>query len=81
LTLSPQAYNRKSGLALFCPVRSRAKGYSFEVVIPPGPKIEGVILVDQIRSIDWVARGARPAGRASRKVVGEVLAKAAALLA
>ena len=81
LTLSPQAFNRKSGLALFCPVRSHAKGYSFEVVIPPGSKIEGVVLVDQVRSVDWVARRARPAGRAAQEVVAEVLAKAIALLA
>lgn len=36
LTLSPAAYNRKVGLALFCPITSRAKGYPFEVAIPAG---------------------------------------------
>ena len=81
LTLTPRVYNRMAGLALFCPVRSRAKGWLFEVPLPPGLPIEGVILVDQIRSIDWRSRKARPAGRAPHELVSEVLGKASALLA
>ena len=55
LVLSPELYNRKTGLAVFCPVSSQEKGYPFEVKIPPGHKISGVILSDQVKSLDWKA--------------------------
>ncbi|MEI6221671.1 MAG: endoribonuclease MazF [bacterium] len=55
LILSPQTYNKKSGLALCCPITSREKGYPFEVVLK-GETIKGVILADQIKSLDWQTR-------------------------
>lgn len=81
LTLSPLSFNRRTGLGLFCPVRSRAKGYVFEVLIPPGIRIEGAILTEHVRSIDWRARRVRLAGRAPAATVAEALAKVSALLA
>lgn len=56
LVLSPGPYNRKVGLALLCPITSQAKGYPFEVGLPAGLKISGVVLSDQIKSLDWRAR-------------------------
>ena len=58
LVVSPRAYNERVGLALFCPVTSRGKGYPFEVEVPEGLPVEGVILSDQIKSLDWRARRA-----------------------
>lgn len=58
LVLSPAAYNRKVGLALVCPVTSRQKGYPFEVALPPGMPVGGVILADHVRSVDWRSRRA-----------------------
>ena len=55
IVMSPKFYNRKSGLALMCPVTSRAKSYPFEVMFT-GEKVEGVVLSDQMRSLDWRAR-------------------------
>lgn len=52
--VSPAAYNRKVGLALVCPVTSRVKGYPFEVVLPAGLAVTGVILSDQLKSLDSV---------------------------
>jgi len=80
LVLSPASYNGKSGLALVCPITSRVKGYPFEVSLPEGSKLAGVILADQLRSLDWRARRAERAGRAPREVMSEVLARLAALL-
>jgi mRNA interferase MazF len=80
LILSPRAYNQKSGLALACPVTSQAKGYPFEVAIPQSRQIEGVILADHVRSVDWKARRATRIGRAGDEVLDEVLAKLAPLL-
>ena len=58
LVISPEAYNSKTGLAIFCPVTGQAKNYPFEVVVPEGLPINGVILVDQVKSLDWKARNA-----------------------
>ena len=58
LVLSPAAYNGKVGLAILCPITSQAKGYPFEVRIPDGLPVAGVVLSDQARSLDWRARGA-----------------------
>ena len=58
LVLSPGAYNRRVGLALCCPITSQVKGYPFEVPIPEGLPVSGVILADQIRNLDWQERRA-----------------------
>jgi mRNA interferase MazF len=70
--VSPRAYNRKLGLALFCPISSRVKGYPFEVVLSEGGKVRGAILSDQLKSLDWRARKASRFDRASDDVVQEV---------
>ena len=74
LVVSPSGYNAKVGLALCCPVTSKVKGYPFEVVVPAELGVVGVVLSDQIKSLDWRARRARLIGRAPVGVVAEVLA-------
>src|SRR2546423_13331372 len=78
--LSPRAYNQKAGLALFCPITSRIKGYPFEVRLPPDVATQGAVLCDQIKSLDWTARRSRLAERAPAEISEEILAKARALL-
>lgn len=80
LVLSPQSYNEKTGLALFCPITSKVKGYPFEVLLPSASMVTGVVLADQIRSLDWRARRARFEVQATSQVVCEVRAKLAVLL-
>lgn len=75
LVVSPALYNERAGLALMCAVGARAKGYPFEVALPDGVGVEGVVLADHLRSADWRARNAEPAGRVPAAVVDEVLAK------
>ncbi len=58
IVLSPKAYNRKVGLAIFCPITNQAKGYPFEVSLPEGVGVTGVILSDQVKSLDWRIRKA-----------------------
>ena len=81
LVLSPRTYNRKVGLALVCPITNQVKGYPFEVALPPGLVVQGVVLSDQVKSLDWRARRAEFAARLPPDRVGEVLAKLGALLA
>lgn len=59
---------------------SEAKGYPFEVLLPAGLPVSGVILSDQLRSLDWRARDVSLIGPAPVDVVAEVLAKATTLL-
>jgi mRNA interferase MazF len=80
LVLSPASYNGKVGLALICPVTSRAKGYPFETVLPPGLAIQGVVLSDHARSLDWKERRAELICRIPDEVVEDVTAKLIALL-
>ncbi|OGR51633.1 MAG: mRNA-degrading endonuclease [Elusimicrobia bacterium GWA2_62_23] len=80
LVLSPSAYNKKVGLALFCPLTTQVKGYPFEVLVPPGLKAGGVVLSDQVRTMDWRARGAKLCCRIPQGTVSEVLEKLGALI-
>ena len=80
LVLSPQSYNRKVGLVLLCPITNQIKGYPFEVRIPPGVKVSGVVLSDQVKSMDWKARGASLLCSLPEKTVREVLSKVCVLL-
>jgi mRNA interferase MazF len=80
LVVSPAPYNGRVGLALLCPITSQAKGYPFEVSLPAGGKVSGVVLSDQIKSLDWRARQAELVARAPEAVTREVLQKLGALL-
>jgi len=81
IVLSPAAYNEKVGLVVACPISSRAKGYSLEVAIPAGLRIEGVILSDHVKSADWRSRQLEFICTLPRPVVDEVVEKLAVLLA
>lgn len=72
--------NDRSGLALFCPITSKRKGYPFEVALPATGKVTGVVLADQVKSLDWRARRALVGYKAPPTVVNEVLAKLSLLL-
>ena len=80
LVLSPVGYNRRSSLALVCPITNQAKGYPYEVPIPDGLVLTGVILSDQIRSIDWVARRAELFTTLDAEIVNQVVGKGLSLL-
>ena len=80
LVLSPASYNRRSGLMLCCPITSRVKGYPFEVALGEGQALEGVVLADQVKSLDWKARQASKKGRASSQVMAETLSKLQTLI-
>jgi mRNA interferase MazF len=77
LVLSPEEYNRKTSLAVLCPITSHVKGYPFEVALPAGLSIKGVILADQVKSLDWRARKAT----LIKKLPAPVINRASELLA
>jgi len=81
LVLSPSAYNGLVGLALFCPITTQVKGYPFEVPLPAGSPVSGVVGADQVKSLDWRARKAARIGVVSEEVVAQVLQRLQTLLA
>ena len=78
--VSPAAYNGKVGLALLCPVTSRVKGYPFEVPIPEGLPVSGVVLSDQLKSLDWRKRRAEFICELPESLTQEVKKKVEALI-
>jgi len=80
LVLSRRAYNEKGGLALFCPVTSEIKRYPFEVQLPDGYAVSGVVLSDQLKSLDWRSKKAKLIERVSFDVMALVTSRVLPLL-
>ena len=79
IVLSHTRYNEKTGLAVFCPITSRVKGYPFELAVPRGLPVSGVVLCDHVRSQDWQQRQWQPICKAPAAFVEGVLARTVTL--
>ncbi len=79
MCLTPKDYNDKTSLGIFVPVTSKVKGYPFEVPVD-GQHVRGVILADQIRSLDWRTRNTRFIEQAPTELVDEVIKKLSLLI-
>ena len=73
VVLSPALYNGRTGLALLCPVTNQIKGYPFEVTIPQGLNVTGVVLADQVKSLDWQRRNATLTARMPQETIDDIL--------
>ncbi|MDJ0621074.1 MAG: endoribonuclease MazF [Calothrix sp. MO_192.B10] len=73
--ISPRGYNQRTSLALFMPITKQQKGYPFEVILPSALTIQGVILSDQIKCLDWKTRGVQFVEVAPEMVSEEVQSK------
>ena len=80
IVLSPASYNRLTGLAICCPISGRVKGYIFEVPLPTGLPVSGVVLADHAKSLDWRARRADTICDLPQEITTTVLARLVALL-
>ena len=80
IVLTTMAYHQRSRLAIVCPITSRETGWSTEVKLPPGLPIEGVVLVDHVRSVDREARKLDIVGMAPPEILDEIDARLAPLL-
>lgn len=77
--LSPKLFNQNTFL-IACPITNQEKGYPFEVKIPSGLKVKGVILTDQIRSVEWRSRNVKIVDQAPAETTDECLKKIATFL-
>jgi mRNA interferase MazF len=80
LSSPPRFTTGRSELAVLAPITNQIKGYPFEVLIPPGLEVTGVVLADQLKSLDWRARNAQFIATAPSDVLLQVLQKSALLL-
>jgi mRNA interferase MazF len=80
VVLSPRIYNEKAGLAILCPVTSQVKGYPFEVALPAGLPFRGVILADQLKSLDWRQRRVEKSGKIPVAILEQVRRRVATLI-
>jgi mRNA interferase MazF len=80
LVLSPRSYNQRAHLAVACPITSHAKGYPFEVALPDDAPVQGVVLSDHLKSLDWKERRTEHAGRLPPQTLEEVRARIRPLL-
>ena len=78
--VSPASYNGKTGLMLCCPITSQVKGYPFEVEVVGSADVRGVILADQVKSLDWQVRKAEKKGMVAKTAMEEVIDKIKAIL-
>jgi mRNA interferase MazF len=79
LVLTDIRYNRASGLAVVCPLTSKRKPYPFALPITLG-QVEGAVLVDQLKSLDWSGRHAELHSKASAALLAKVRQYVAVLL-
>ncbi len=73
IVVSKAPFNRHTGLAMLCPITNTFRNYPFHVAVPPGPKLTGYIMVEQIKSVDYTSRKAKFVAKAPRATVNEVL--------
>jgi mRNA interferase MazF len=79
LILTDQRYNKASGLAVVCPLTSKVKPYPFTLPITVGG-VQGAVLVDQLKSMDWSGRGAEFHSRVPARMMSKVRQYIAVLL-
>ena len=80
LVISSKDFNSRTGFAFICPVTSQVKGYPFEVAVEGAKKTKGVILADQMKSLDWLARNVKSVDCVSPACVQQVVALVGVIL-
>jgi len=80
IVLSAKIFHEHSAMTVVCPITSRERGWPMEVKLPPNLAITGVVLIDQIRSIDRMARPFEIVGQAPSEVLDEINSRLAPFL-
>jgi mRNA interferase MazF len=70
--LSSRYFNLRTSVAFACPISSKVKGYQFQVILPPGLPVHGVVLCEHMRSLDWRVRKASYLGRMPDNILLQV---------
>ena len=73
LVVSNTLFNAQTGLSIVCPLTSTDRGYPFHVAVTKNPHVTGLVMVEQVKSIDYRARQAKMIGKATDDLLDEVL--------
>ena len=74
LVVSRDLFNRRTGLAIVCPITNTDRGVPFHVAVPDDSSLTGFVMVEQVKSVDYSSRSARRIGQATPEIMDEVLA-------
>lgn len=80
LVISNDIFNRETGLAMVCPVTSTKRPYPLHVELTATRQVQGFVMIEQVKSVDYAARNAELIERASDELLLEVLARLRACL-
>jgi len=72
VVVSNSLYNKNASTVVVCPITSRIRDWAFQVVLPDGLPVTGAVLVDQVRVVDWRARGGRAIGVCPAEIMSEI---------
>ncbi|API93067.1 MULTISPECIES: type II toxin-antitoxin system PemK/MazF family toxin [Virgibacillus] len=75
IVLSPKQFNQITGFTVLCPITKTVRGWGYEVALPDGLAVSGVILTDKVKSVDWNTRKLKIKGQAPEEIVEDCLAK------
>ena len=73
LVVSKDLFNSSTGLAIVCPLTNTESGFPFHVPVPESSSLTGFIMVEQVKSVDFLARRAKRIERASDELLSDVL--------
>jgi mRNA interferase MazF len=73
LVVSNDLFNEHTGLCIVCPITRTHRGFPFHVAIPPDEPVTGLVMIEQVKSVDFRTRKAKLIGKAPRKVLEEAL--------
>ena len=74
LVVSNDLFNKHTGLAIVCPLTNTHRGIPFHLPVEPSVKLSGFVMVEQVKSIDYLARGARFIEKARSALLDDVIA-------
>jgi mRNA interferase MazF len=74
LVVSNDLFNQKTGLAIVCPITSTDRKIPFHVKLPGHCVPTGFIMVEQVKSVDFISRSAKFIDHAAPRLLAEVLA-------
>src|SRR4030042_1374650 len=73
LVMSNYLFNLHIGLAIVCPITNADRRIPFHLPIPAASSINGFVMVDQVKSVDYVARKAKFIEKAPKELLQDVL--------
>src|SRR5947209_14946235 len=73
MVISNYLFNKHTGLAIVCPITNTNRQIAFHLAVPPTSSLTGFVMVDQVKSVDYVSRKAKFVERAPNQLVEDAI--------